>query len=43
MVSQVAGEALKNGKSVVVDNTNPGKNARASFVDLAKKNSRFFF
>ncbi|GFO18904.1 polynucleotide kinase 3'-phosphatase [Plakobranchus ocellatus] len=31
-----AGEALKNGKSVVVDNTNPSASARALFLDLAK-------
>ncbi|GFS01631.1 bifunctional polynucleotide phosphatase/kinase [Elysia marginata] len=35
---KVAGETLKQGKSVVVDNTNPAKSARAAFVDLAKKN-----
>ncbi|RUS88558.1 hypothetical protein EGW08_003658 [Elysia chlorotica] len=35
---KVAGEAMKKGKNVVVDNTNPAKNARASFVELAKKN-----
>lgn len=36
---KVAGEALKTGKSVVVDNTNPAKSARAPFVALAKKMS----
>ena len=38
----MAGEALKKGKSVVVDNTNPAKSARASFVELAKKNGKQF-
>ncbi len=29
--------ALKAGKSVVVDNTNPSKKARAEFISLVKK------
>ncbi len=32
-----ATEALKSGKSVIVDNTNPSKEARAAYVNLAKK------
>lgn len=29
--------ALKSGKKVVIDNTNPSKKARAEFLNLAKK------
>ena len=35
---KVAGEALKAGKSVIVDNTNPSKADRKVYIDLAKKN-----
>eukprot|EP01080_Neovahlkampfia_damariscottae_P005881 gene5881-9709_t len=34
---KVAREALENGKSVVVDNTNPGVSARAGFIAIAKE------
>ena len=30
-------KSLKNGKSVVIDNTNPSRNARKVFIDLAKQ------
>jgi len=30
-------EALQNGKSVVIDNTNPSQKARAGYVDIAQK------
>ena len=33
-------EALKSGKSVVVDNTNPSKAARAEYIDVAKSKSK---
>ncbi len=35
---KVAREALKAGKSVIVDNTNPTKADRKQFIDLAKTN-----
>lgn len=34
---KVADEALGQGKSVVIDNTNPKKEDRRYFIDLAKK------
>ena len=35
----IAEESLKKKKSVVIDNTNPSKEARKVFVDLAKKHN----
>jgi len=43
---KVAEEALKNKKSVVIDNTNPSAADRALYINLAKKYSvpvRCFF
>lgn len=37
--ARAAREALANGKSVVVDNTNADRNARAKYIDLAKAHS----
>lgn len=34
---KVAEKALEDGKSVVIDNTNPGKAVRKEYYDLAKK------
>ena len=34
---KAAEEALKAGKSVCIDNTNPSKSIRSSFIDLANK------
>jgi len=34
---KAASDALSNGKSVVIDNTNPSKETRASYIVLAKK------
>ena len=34
---QAAEGAVNSGKSVVIDNTNPGKAARADFIKIAKK------
>ena len=34
---KVAAEALKNNKSVIVDNTNPKKEDRKAYIDLANK------
>ena len=34
---QAVDEALKNGKSVVVDNTNPSQSARSEYIKIAKK------
>ena len=34
---KTAGAALKDGKSVVVDNTNPSQSSRKPYIDLAKK------
>lgn len=36
-ILQAAKEAVKSGKSVVSDNTNPSKAARKEFIDIAKK------
>ena len=33
-------EALKSGKSVVADNTNPSVSARKDFIDTAKKQGK---
>ena len=33
-------EALKSGKSVVADNTNPTVSARKDFIDTAKKQGK---
>lgn len=33
----LADKSLKNSKSVVIDNTNPSRDARKAFIDLAKK------
>ena len=30
-------QALKEGKSAVIDNTNPGKETRKAYIELAKK------
>lgn len=37
MTLQAAEKALEEGKSVVVDNTNPSADARADYIALAKK------
>jgi len=37
---KVAEEALKEGKSVVIDNTNPTSAARKEYLALAKKYSK---
>lgn len=37
---QVCKEQLSNGKSVVVDNTNPKVEARKSFIQLAQKQGK---
>lgn len=37
---QAAKEALKNGKSIVSDNTNSSVSAREAFVELAKKEGK---
>lgn len=34
---KVAEEAMKEGKSLVIDNTNPTKAARKDYLELAKK------
>jgi bifunctional polynucleotide phosphatase/kinase len=34
---KVAEESLQQGKSVVIDNTNPGQSTRKLYIDLAKK------
>ncbi|XP_003388985.1 PREDICTED: bifunctional polynucleotide phosphatase/kinase-like [Amphimedon queenslandica] len=36
---KVAAEGLKNKKSIVVDNTNPKREDRKAYIDLAKKSS----
>lgn len=33
---------MKEGKSVVIDNTNPSKATRKEYIDLAKKHSKLF-
>lgn len=37
---QVCKEQLSNGKSVVVDNTNPKVEVRKSFIQLAQKQGK---
>lgn len=37
---QVCKESLSNGKSVVVDNTNPKEDGRKSFIQLAQKHGK---
>lgn len=39
---KAAEEALKKGENVVIDNTNPTKNDRKDYIDLAKKYGIFF-
>ena len=34
---QVANEELKEGRSVVVDNTNPATSTRADYIKIAKR------
>ena len=36
---KMAAESLGEGKSVIVDNTNPSKSVRKPYIDLARKNS----
>lgn len=40
---KVAEEAMKKGENLVIDNTNPTKNDRKDFIDLAKTYSTFYF
>lgn len=34
-------EAMKAGKNVVIDNTNPSRSARADYIDLAKEEGMY--
>ena len=40
LLFQAAREAVDEGKSVVIDNTNPGAAARADFIAIAEEQGR---
>lgn len=39
---KVAEEAMKNGKNLVIDNTNPSAEDRKAYIQLAKSHSNIF-